>query len=189
MYRTVNTNNHRIPVLMYHEVTNIPERPKKIRRIDPQYSIISQKFEEQMLYLFEHGYETISPDTLTHHQKDSNQKCVITFDDGLIGNFTTAYPILSKYQFKATIFVFVEDIRRQLASTSGTDISQQADLSIQNLISSMATAAQNSILEGCPVLIERRRAIVLNISLQIPEQLVCPVRVTTQCMTVSDIAP
>ena len=51
-----------------------------------------------------------------------------------------------------------EDIRRQLASTSGTDISQQADLSIQNLISSMATAAQNSILEGCPVLIERLRS-------------------------------
>ena len=50
-----------------------------------------------------------------------------------------------------------EDIRRQLASTPGTDISQQADLGIQNLISSMATAAQNSILEGCPVFIERLR--------------------------------
>jgi hypothetical protein len=50
-----------------------------------------------------------------------------------------------------------EDIRRQLASTPGADISQQADLGIQNLISSMATAAQNSLLEGCPVLIERLR--------------------------------
>ena len=51
-----------------------------------------------------------------------------------------------------------EDIRRQLASTPDADISQQTDLSIQNLISSMATAAQNSILEGCPVLIERLRS-------------------------------
>src|SRR4030042_1736558 len=50
-----------------------------------------------------------------------------------------------------------EDIRRQLASTPGADISQQADLGIQNLISSMATAAQNSLLEGCPILIERLR--------------------------------
>ena len=50
-----------------------------------------------------------------------------------------------------------EDIRRQLASTPGMDISQQADLGIQNLISSMATAAQNSLLEGCPILIERLR--------------------------------
>jgi len=50
-----------------------------------------------------------------------------------------------------------EDIRRQLASTPGSDISQQADLGIQNLISSMATAAQNSLLEGCPLFIERLR--------------------------------
>ncbi len=49
-----------------------------------------------------------------------------------------------------------EDIRRQLESTSGIGI-PQADLSIQNLLSSMATAAQNSLLEGCPIFIERLR--------------------------------
>jgi len=38
------------------------------------------------------------------------------------------------------------------------NISQQADLGIQNLLSSMATAAQNSLLEGCPVFINRLRA-------------------------------
>ena len=52
-----------------------------------------------------------------------------------------------------------EDIRRQLeSSTPGMNISQQADLGIQNLISSMATAAQNSLLEGCPIFIDRLRA-------------------------------
>jgi len=52
-----------------------------------------------------------------------------------------------------------EDIRRQLESSApGMNISQQADLGIQNLISSMATAAQNSLLEGCPIFIERLRA-------------------------------
>jgi len=52
-----------------------------------------------------------------------------------------------------------EDIRRQLeSSTSGVDISQQADLGMQNLLSSMATAAQNSLLEGCPIFIDRLRA-------------------------------
>jgi hypothetical protein len=51
-----------------------------------------------------------------------------------------------------------EDIRRQLESSApGMDVSQPADLGIQNLFSSMATAAQNSILEGCPVFIERLR--------------------------------
>ncbi len=51
-----------------------------------------------------------------------------------------------------------EDIRRQLEqSAPGVDISQQADLGIQNLLSSMATAAQNSLLEGCPIFIDRLR--------------------------------
>jgi len=51
-----------------------------------------------------------------------------------------------------------EDIRRQLESTPGVNISQQADLGMQNLLSSMATAAQNSLLEGCPIFINRLRA-------------------------------
>ncbi len=52
-----------------------------------------------------------------------------------------------------------EDIRRQLESSApGMNISQPADLGLQNLLSSMATAAQNSLLEGCPVFIERLRS-------------------------------
>ena len=52
----------------------------------------------------------------------------------------------------------VEDIRRQLESSiSGMDASAQVDITIQDLLSSMATAAQNSMLEGCPVFIERLR--------------------------------
>ncbi len=52
-----------------------------------------------------------------------------------------------------------EDIRRQIESaSSGMNTSPQADLGMQNLLSSMATAAQNSLLEGCPVFIERLRA-------------------------------
>ena len=53
----------------------------------------------------------------------------------------------------------VEDIRRQLESSApGMNIAQQADLGMQNLMSSMASAAQNSLLEGCPIFIERPRA-------------------------------
>ncbi|HUV44386.1 MAG TPA: hypothetical protein VMW13_06110 [Dehalococcoidales bacterium] len=54
----------------------------------------------------------------------------------------------------------VEDIRRQLESTTagmGTQPSEDIG-GIQNLLGGMATAAQNSILEGCPVFIQRLRA-------------------------------
>ncbi len=52
-----------------------------------------------------------------------------------------------------------EDIRRQLESQApGMGMTQQADLGMQNLLSSMASAAQNSLLEGCPIFIQRLRA-------------------------------
>jgi len=52
-----------------------------------------------------------------------------------------------------------EDIRRQLESSApGMNIPEQADLGMQNLLSSMATAAQNSLLEGCPIFINRLRS-------------------------------
>ncbi len=52
-----------------------------------------------------------------------------------------------------------EDIRRQLESSApGTNVAPQVDLGMQNLMSSMATAAQNSLLEGCPIFIGRLRA-------------------------------
>lgn len=45
-----------------------------------------------------------------------------------------------------------EDIRRQIeAGAAGVD------LNMQNILSSMASAAQNSLLEGCPVFIGRLR--------------------------------
>lgn len=52
-----------------------------------------------------------------------------------------------------------EDIRRQIESSApGMDATPQADFNMQNLLSNMATAAQNSLLEGCPVFIDRLRA-------------------------------
>jgi hypothetical protein len=52
-----------------------------------------------------------------------------------------------------------DDIRRQLeTSAPGAGAAYPADLGLQNLLASMATAAQNSLLEGCPVFINRLRS-------------------------------
>jgi hypothetical protein len=63
--------------------------------------------------------------------------------------------------FKACVIPMkftVEDIRRQLEqSPPGMSTPQQIDAGMENLLSSMATAAQASLLEGCPVFIERLR--------------------------------
>ena len=52
-----------------------------------------------------------------------------------------------------------EDIRRQMEqSAPGMNMPPQMDMGMQNLLSSMATSAQNSLLEGCPIFIERLRS-------------------------------
>ena len=64
------------------------------------------------------------------------------------------------YKSCATPMKFsAEDIRRQIESSApGTGGAGQADLGMQNLLSSMASAAQNSLLEACPIFIERLRS-------------------------------
>ena len=63
--------------------------------------------------------------------------------------------------FKACVIPMkftAQDIRRQIEQSPpvpGTP--QQIDSNMENLLSSMATAAQASLLEGCPIFIERLR--------------------------------
>jgi len=51
-----------------------------------------------------------------------------------------------------------EDLRKQLESSPMGVNPASADIGLQNLLSGMATAAQNSMLEACPVFIERLRS-------------------------------
>ena len=51
-----------------------------------------------------------------------------------------------------------EDLRRQMEANPGLAGMPVQDSNIQNLLAGMAAAAQNSLLEGCPVFIERLRS-------------------------------
>jgi hypothetical protein len=51
-----------------------------------------------------------------------------------------------------------EDLKKQLESTMpGSTASGSMDYGMQQLLSGMASAAQNTMLEGCPVFINRLR--------------------------------
>jgi hypothetical protein len=51
-----------------------------------------------------------------------------------------------------------EDIQRQMGQAAPGGLPGPMDINMQNLLSSMATAAQNSLLEACPVFIARLRS-------------------------------
>jgi hypothetical protein len=63
----------------------------------------------------------------------------------------------SWYKSCATPMRFTtEDLRRQIEQTPGM-APQTGEMGMQSLLSSMASAAQNSLVEGCPIFIERLR--------------------------------
>lgn len=92
-----------IPVLNYHIISN-----QKINSL----AITPQEFEEQMVYLHDNGYTTISPDQLLDYiqykEPLPNKPILITFDDGYRDAYLEAYPILKKYNFTATIFLITD---------------------------------------------------------------------------------
>jgi|SRR5208283_1553621 len=50
-----------------------------------------------------------------------------------------------------------EDIRRQIEQQPGIGFGQPVDSNAQNLMANMAAAAQNSMVEACPIFIGRLR--------------------------------
>ena len=91
---------------MYHEVSEVPERSKRIRSTNPAYSVSLTQFREQMEYLHEHGYHTLSLNQVINAKVSLNHKTVaLTFDDGWSNNYTNAFPILKKHGLTATIFI------------------------------------------------------------------------------------
>lgn len=93
----------KLPILMYHaiHVMDPSEAANSGLIVDPE------TFESHLKALKEAGYYTLSPaeayKALTENVLPENKKVVwLTFDDGLKDFYTQAYPILQKYQMKAT---------------------------------------------------------------------------------------
>src|SRR3989344_380542 len=95
-----------IPLLMYHDISEA----------DYPWSVSPNNFSQQMQWLKDNGYRTISLDELNlgleSGTETSEKLVVITFDDARLGVYKHAFPILRQFNFKATLFVvpkWIED--------------------------------------------------------------------------------
>jgi peptidoglycan/xylan/chitin deacetylase (PgdA/CDA1 family) len=99
---------------LYHEVSDFPERAKKIRKIGPADSLLVRQFEEQMALISERpNTKVVTADDVFSGAENNFKKIVFTFDDGFIGNYLFAFDILERYGFKATFFITVDDISKE----------------------------------------------------------------------------
>lgn len=99
-FAAATANKVRIPVLNYHSIT-----------VDPgnRTTITPEKFKEQMTYLSENGYTTLTlkqfTDLMEGKAKAPDKPVLLTFDDGYADNYEHAYPLLKKLGFHATLFM------------------------------------------------------------------------------------
>lgn len=91
----------RLPVVMYHQLTNSASRAGK-------YVLTVEQFEKDLEYLKEKGYETVTVNQLLAFSEGKGElpekPVMITFDDGCETLYEYALPLLEKYGFTAVGF-------------------------------------------------------------------------------------
>ncbi len=96
-----------ICIVGYHGVVSDKEKDEKYS--SNRYFLSQTQFEEQIKYLYEHQYVTLSMDDIYDYylgKKEVHKKSIaLTFDDGYKNFNTVVKPILDKYHFQATCFV------------------------------------------------------------------------------------
>jgi len=161
-----------VPILSYHQVNDIDKN---------QLTTTVEDFDAQMKYLVDNGYTVITPDQLVDAWGDENQlvygepvqaqnnlpdkPVIITFDDGYLDFYKNVFPILQKYNIKATLFVITDYINlypnyitwaqaRELQSSGLVDIESHT-LSHFNLVEKrLSTYELRSQLYGSKQAIE-----------------------------------
>jgi peptidoglycan/xylan/chitin deacetylase (PgdA/CDA1 family) len=112
-----------VPILLYHRIAISP--------INSPYYISPDKFEAELKLLHDWEYTTITLGVLvraiTENAPLPPRPILITFDDGNLDNYTTAFPIMKKYGFTGILYI------------SGRYVDTQGYLSV-NQIQEMARA-------------------------------------------------
>ena len=114
-YKNSKRANVKIPILLYHDfVTTVPDS-------DPDnfnYINTPQSFEENIETLLEKGNTFISMEELYNAyngKKELPEKPIlINIDDGYYSNYEYIYPILKKYNVKASIFVVTDKVGKEV---------------------------------------------------------------------------
>src|SRR5215217_5315543 len=137
-------------IFCYHRLVD------KIRY--PGTEITPAAFEAEMKDLKDHGIKVISlQDLLAWKRGEKNipPRCaVITFDDGWKSQYEVAWPILKKYGYPFTMFIYTEGVRGgALGGGEAITWEQLADLRDNGIDIQAHTATHQDLREGHTVLV------------------------------------
>jgi peptidoglycan/xylan/chitin deacetylase (PgdA/CDA1 family) len=110
-----------VPILSYHNFS--PAESSKV-------TVNQAMFEEQMRLLHEKGYRVISIDQLFDFLDLKTsippKSVVITFDDGWISAYEIAFPILKRYGYPASLFIYTDTIDNAPKTLSWDQLKEMA---------------------------------------------------------------
>ena len=111
-----------VPVLNYHQINDTAENALTVH-VD--------QFEKQMKYLADNGYTAITPAEMLDAWQNGtplpDKPVVITFDDGYVDNYKNAFPILEKYNLRASIFLISDYVGMYPNYLTWSQISEMQD--------------------------------------------------------------
>jgi peptidoglycan/xylan/chitin deacetylase (PgdA/CDA1 family) len=96
----------RLPILMYHSISDDREE-----RVKPYYRVATspRRFAEQMQWLSDFGYEGLALEealsVLASGTVSDRCPVALTFDDGFQDSYRSAWPILQRHNFTATMYL------------------------------------------------------------------------------------
>jgi len=111
----------RLPVLMYHSISNDLEQG-----VHPYYKVATApaRFAEHMQWLSDHGFRGTSVEEALPGSLDArndSHRVAITFDDGFQDFYMTAWPVLQRHGFTATIYLPTAFVASRRKSFCGKD--------------------------------------------------------------------
>ena len=119
--------NAAVMVLCYHRLEAKPH-PKDELAITPQ------EFEKEMQQIKDAGFAVIPmQDFLAWRRGDRDippKSCVISIDDGYVSGYDTAWPILKKFGYPFTMFVYINYINSGGKSVSWDQLAEMRDAGV-----------------------------------------------------------
>lgn len=126
-----------VPILMYHAVSD------DLWGISGLF-VSPSEMEKQLKYIVDNGYTPIFFEDLANIET-IEKPVILTFDDGYDDNYTNLFPLLKRYNVKATVFMITGSIGAEHYLTA----EQISEMQASGLVSFQSHTASHPDLGSC----------------------------------------